>query len=112
MKAEKLIKLQSEVYDILLKDKEARDNDMLLYWYYVIMSLGLKDSEEYNLNDYYFSSIFSNPEFRVQLDIAPFSSVERARRKVQEKHPELQSERIKRIREIEEQEYLKYVKEN
>ena len=112
MKAEKLIKLESQVYNILLNYKKTRDDDMLLYWYYVIFSLVLPYSEDYNLNDYYFSSIFSNPEFRVQLGIAPFSSVERARRKVQEKHPELQSERIKRIREIEEQEYLKYVKEN
>ena len=112
MKVEKLIKLESQVYNILLNYKATRDDDMLLYWYYVIFSLVFPGNGQYNLSDYYFSSVFSNPEFRVQLGIAPFSSVERARRKVQEKHPELQSERIKRIREIEEQEYLKYVKEN
>ena len=111
MKAEKLIKLESQVYNILLNYKATRDDDMLLYWYYVIFSLVFTGNEKYNLSDYYFSLIFSSPQFRVQLGIAPFSSVERARRKVQEKHPELQSERIKRIREIEEQEYLKYVKE-
>lgn len=94
------IKLEDEVKQILIDFETTRNDDMYLYYVYCCKKLK-------TLHD--FSEVFSNVPFRKENKLATFAGVERARRKVQEKCPELQSDRkIKKARAKEEQEYKEY----
>lgn len=114
MKAEQLRNLEQSIHKILVDYPETRNDDMVLYVNYLIITLNQK-KQEYNIDDNFFNEyiirILIDPMFRKEIGIAPFSSVERARRRVQEKNPNLQSDKIKQIRALEEIEYLKYAKE-
>lgn len=114
MKVEQLKDLQKNIHKILVDYPETRNDDMVLYVNYLMIALNQK-KQDYNLDDNFFNEyivkILIDPMFRKEIGIAPFSSVERARRRVQEKNPNLQSDKIKQIRALEELEYLKYVKE-
>ena len=99
MKVRDLEKLESVIYNILVDNERAREDDMYLYYVYC------KD-KWFSVNDYsHFSlflvDVFENKVFRQKCKIASFTSVERARRKVQEKHPELKTNEKARIEEEE-----------
>lgn len=106
MKVRDLEKLESVIYNILVDNERAREDDMYLYYVYC------KD-KWFSANDYsHFSlflvDVFENKVFRQKCKIASFTSVERARRKVQEKHPELKAN--EKARTEEEEIYREYAR--
>lgn len=98
MTVEKLKKLEDVIKPILEKYPQTREDDFLLYAEIIDQHnpelLGLS-ARAFLLGH----NVFNVPNIK---------SVERARRKVQEKHPELASERAKRRRAIEQQAYVQY----
>ena len=106
MKVRDLEKLESVVYNILVDNERAREDDMYLYYAYCI-------SKWYSVNDcphfaLFLVDVFENKVFRQKYKIASFTSVERARRKVQEKHPELKANVDARL--AEKEQYLEYAR--
>jgi hypothetical protein len=98
MTVEKLKKLENVIKPILESQPQTREDDFLLY------AEVIKEYKPELLN-------LSARTFLVghnELNVPNIKSVERARRKVQEKHPELASERAKRRRAIEQQAYVQY----
>ena len=76
--------LESKILVILKKNHIARVDDMALYSIYaydIVKDMGLGTN--------WLTEIFSNRRFRAINGIAPYGSVSRCRRKIQEKHPEL-----------------------
>lgn len=98
----KLYELQKIVKEILEHDPKARDDDMYLYITYVKHQMGNQD--------YSFELIFANKEYRINHNIRTFSGVERCRRKMQEKYPELTNDYHKKIRGEEQKIYEEYAK--
>lgn len=93
MKVKDLEKLEDTIYKILVENKKAREDDMFLYYLYCKnkwLSIN-KSSCEFVFMYEFFRKIFIDEYIRRNYKIASFTSVERARRKVQEKHPELKS---------------------
>lgn len=98
MTVEKLKKLENVIKPILEEQPQTREDDFLLY------AEVIKEYKPELLN-------LSARTFLVghnELNVPNIKSVERARRKVQEKHPELASERAKMRRAIEQQAYVQY----
>lgn len=96
------IKIEDEVKDILTYSSRARNDDLFLYWVYC---------ERHHQNIDY-KLLLADSTYRKSLNIASYKSIERARRKVQEKNPDLISERTKRLREREQIEYKEYARNN
>lgn len=89
MKVRDLEKLENTIYDILINDENARKDDMYLYYVYCRSKWALMDDIIHFT--IFLADVFENNDFRQRCKIASFTSVERARRKVQEKHPELKA---------------------
>jgi hypothetical protein len=96
------IKIEDEVKDILTYSTRARNDDLFLYWVYC---------ERHHSNIDY-KLLLADSTYRKSLNLANYKSIERARRKVQEKNPDLISERTKRLREKEQLEYKEYARNN
>ena len=100
MTVEKLKKLEDVIKPILKEQPQTREDDFLLYAEII---------KAYNPKLLQISArtllICHN-----ELNVPNIKSVERARRKIQEKCPELASERAKRKRAKEEQAYIAYSK--
>ena len=98
---EKLIKTSVLVKKILEELPEARNNDMLLYY-------RVCEARNRTCLGMPFGMVLVNlKEFK----LPSFKSVERARRKVQEKHPELAARKdIKDVRKEEENKYINYAR--
>lgn len=100
MTVEKLRKLENIIKPILERQPQTRNDDYLLYA--EIIRAYNPDLLEIPTKAFLFGHI--------ELNLPNIKSVERARRKVQEKHPELASERAKKKRAEEEQMYREYAK--
>lgn len=95
------IKIEDEVKQILIDSERARNDDLYLYWVYC---------ERHHSNIDY-KLLLADATYRKTLNLANYKSVERARRKVQEKNPNLISERTKRQREKEYDKYKEYARQ-
>lgn len=98
MTVEKLKKLENVIKPILEEQPQTREDDLLLYAEII---------KRYKPN-LHRVNVITFLEYHNDLNVPNIKSVERARRKVQEKHPELASERAKRRRAIEQQAYVQY----
>ena len=103
MKQVDLIRLEDEVRQLLIDDEETRNDDMYLYWKYVYKKIKLIKEGLPT-----FESFFVSKETREKFKVKCYHSVSRCRRKIQEKTPELASERSKRLRAKEEKDYKEY----
>ena len=81
----KLSNLEPIIFEILEKYEEARNSDMNLYHIYCT-KYGV-------LNEYKFGEIFINENYRKSLGLYTFGSVERCRRKLQERYPHLKCDK-------------------
>lgn len=81
-------RVENDVANILKYSQAARCDDMALYAYYVADRL--KERGAFNA-DSNLQRVFIDPRFRASNGIAPYSSVSRARRKLQEIHEELRA---------------------
>ena len=93
-------KVEDEILPILKFHKATRCNDMYLYYKYVEIfknsNLGLA---------------FSSNKYRIVNNIAPYETVSRVRRKLQEKYPELRpTEKQKEEKKRAEKEYIAYAR--
>lgn len=93
-----LITLENKVLRILKYNQTARYDDMALYACYVWEIV-----EDMGLGRGWLTEVFSNRRFRIENKIAPFESVSRCRRKIQEKYPELRAseEQVREKKELE-----------
>lgn len=99
---ENLKTLENEIIKILKKIPEARNSDMILYYEYCLQNW---------VREYEMWRVFKCSDFRKQKNVSVFESVSRARRKVQEKYPELRStEEVENFRKEKEEEFIKYAK--
>lgn len=96
----KLKKLEEIVLPILERDEEARNDDFHLY------SEVVAATHPEFLNVTFLDALRCHKV----LGLPNYESVTRVRRKLQEKHPELESERAKKHRKKEEAEYREYAK--
>lgn len=79
-----IVTTKQEVYSILEKIPETRNNDMILYYEYCV-NHWVRDVEMYK--------VFKDSEFRKSKKIAPFESVSRARRELQNDFVSLRSDK-------------------
>ena len=93
--------IEDDIKKLLAKDRATRNDDMYLYAVYVLSKAA------------FVPAIFLNPEYRYKRGIAPYESVSRVRRMVQEKYPELKAtkEQIKE-KKRREKEYRNYARRN
>lgn len=101
----KLLNVQEKVKGLLTRYPETRDNDMLLY----VKFAELIDSE-YHQNALHrpFEDVVLNLK---EYNLPSFGSVGRARRKLQEKYPELRADdKVEYFRSEEEQKYREYAR--
>lgn len=77
--------VEQEVKAILKKNQQARCDDMKLYACYVYEKVQGKGVSEWLL------TVFSDKKFRIINGIAPYETVSRVRRKLQEEHEELKA---------------------
>lgn len=98
MTVEKLKKLEDVIKPILEEYPQTREDDFILY----AQLISKYNPKLLNITTGAFLMAHNT------LKVPNIKSVERARRKVQEKHPELASERAKRRRAIEQQAYVQY----
>lgn len=78
--------IEKDLIPILKKNKAARCDDMVLYAAYVyakVNGLGLGAD--------WLSRVFSDRRLRIRHNIAPYDSIGRIRRKLQEEHEELRA---------------------
>lgn len=101
MKLERLKNIERVVEEILRKDELARKDDC-----YLILEV---------IRRYYpfeVGKTFASVMFNAKSKGVSFESITRARRKIQKKYPELKVEEVAEIRDAEQEEYIKYSKEN
>lgn len=92
--------IELNVVKILKNIPDARGNDMILFYEYCL-SNWVRDAEMYR--------IFKDAGFRKAKNIPVFESISRARRKAQEKYPELRPDRETELRRLEkEEEFINY----
>lgn len=97
-----LVTTKQEIYGILEKIPETRDNDMILYFEYCL-NHWVKETQMYK--------VFKDSEFRKAKGISPFETVSRVRRELQNDFVSLRSdERIKKAREAREEVFNNYYK--
>lgn len=87
------------VMEALINNKKCRGDNFILYKEVLKKYIDL----DMSLND-----VFEN---HVLLGIPSLESITRARRKIQEKHPELRDSSVSEIRSQEEEEYINYARE-
>lgn len=85
MKTNDLYTLEKEVEEILEELEYTRKDDMRLYYEYCCRKL----EQEGHCNSFDFAHLFWNKWYRQEKKIKPYKSVERTRRKVQARRPEL-----------------------
>lgn len=100
MKKEKLKNLEKIVEEIIRNDKLAREDDCYLI---------LKVVEKVYPNEV--GKTFADVMFNAKLKGINFESITRARRKLQEKYPELKEAEITQIRDKEQEAYIEYALE-
>ena len=99
--------VEEDVTKILKEDEAARCDDMALYANYAYGKLA---NRSYGAG--WLQMIFSNRRFRIMHGIAPYETVSRIRRKLQEEHEDLRpSEAYRQERKRIEAEYKKYAKQ-
>lgn len=100
MTVEKLVKMEDIVKPILEADERARNDDFYLYsevlWKLQPSALNL--------------SLVTALRNHSDLELPCYESVTRVRRRIQEKCPELASERVKKRREEQQEIYKEYAK--
>lgn len=100
---ENLKTMEGKIKAILKKDKETRDDDMLLYL--KVCNAYLKDAGAMPL-----AEVMTQYKY---LGLPSFESICRIRRKLQAKHPELAgSSHVRRVRAKGEKDYRSYAKES
>lgn len=100
MKKQKIKKLEKIVEEILRKDELARKDDC-----YLILEVIRK------LYPFEIGKTFANVMFNAKSKGISFESITRARRKLQNKYPESKDKETAELRNIEQQEYKQYAKE-
>lgn len=100
MKKERLKNIEKVVEEILRKDNLAKTDDC-----YLILEVVRK------LYPYDVGKTFATVMFEAKNKGINFESITRARRKVQEKYPELKDGETAEIRNQEQEEYRKYARE-
>jgi len=99
--------VEQEIKPILKESEAARCDDMALYANYAYSKIA-----KLNYGAGWLQKIFSDRRFRIIHGIAPYETVSRVRRKLQEKYAELRpSEAYREERKRVEVEYKKYAKE-
>jgi hypothetical protein len=99
--------VEQEITPILKESEAARCDDMALYANYAYSKIA-----KLNYGAGWLQKIFSDRRFRIIHGIAPYETVSRVRRKLQEKYAELRpSEAYREERKRVEAEYKKYAKE-
>lgn len=103
-----LFKVEEEVKKILEIDEQARADDMHLYAFYVWEMLERAGEK---VGSGWLEKVFSNERYRYLFGIAPFESVSRARRKLQEVNEDLRpNEETIRSRKEKIKEYKQYAR--
>jgi len=103
-----LFKVEEEVKKILEIDEQARADDMHLYACYAWEMLERAGEK---VGSGWLEKVFSNERYRYLFGIAPYESVSRARRKLQEVNEDLRpSEETIRARKEKIKEYKQYAK--
>ena len=100
MKVEKLKRLEKTVEEILRNDELARRDDGFL-----ILEVVRR------LYPFEVGKTFADVMFNAKNKGISFESITRARRKIQKKYPELKDVETAEIRNAEQEEYIKYSKE-
>ena len=99
--------VEQDIAPILKEDEAARCDDMALYANYVYGKL-----QGLNYGEGWLQKIFSDRRFRIIHGIAPYETVSRVRRKLQEKYEDLRpSKEYQEERKRVEVEYKKYARE-
>lgn len=99
--------VEQEITPILKESEAARCDDMALYANYAYSKIA-----KLNYGAGWLEKIFSDRRFRIIHGIAPYETVSRVRRRLQEKYAELRpSEAYREERKRVEEEYKKYAKE-
>lgn len=91
--------IELNVIRLLKKIPETRGNDMILFYEYCL-SNWIRDTEMYR--------VFKDTSFRKAKNIPVFESISRARRKAQEKYPELRPDREVELHRLEKEEFINY----
>ncbi len=109
MKYTKFNKVEDDIKPILKKNVASRVDDMTLYAAYAFTKL--KDVDV-SMPTTWLEQVFNNKMYRIAYGVAPFETVSRIRRKLQEKYEELrptkeQMEEKKRL----EKEYKQYARQ-
>ena len=78
------VRVEDEVREILLEDTTARCDDMALYANYVFSKI-----KDLDCGKGWLQMVFSNRRYRILHGIAPYETVSRIRRKLQEQNKEL-----------------------
>lgn len=95
-----IVTTKQEVYSLLEKIPETRNNDMILYYEYCI-NHWVRDVQMYK--------VFKDAEFRKSKKISPFETVSRARRELQNDFIHLRSdEKIEQARKAREEIFENY----
>ena len=95
-----IVTTKQEVYSLLEKIPETRNNDMILYYEYCI-NHWVRDVRMYK--------VFQDAEFRKQKKISPFETVSRARRELQNDFIHLRSDdKIEQARKAREEIFENY----
>ena len=95
-----IVTTKQEVYSLLEKIPETRNNDMILYYEYCI-NHWVRAVQMYQ--------VFQDAEFRKQKKISPFETVSRARRELQNDFIHLRSdEKIEQARKAREEIFENY----
>lgn len=103
-----LFKAEEEVKKILEIDEQARADDMHLYAFYAWEMLERAGEK---VGSGWLEKVFSNERYRYLFGIAPFESVSRARRKLQEVNEDLRpNEETIRARKEKIKEYKAYAR--
>ena len=102
-------KVEEDIKEILKNDMVARCDDMALYANYVYTKLSRANAAN---NNEWLIKVFSDRRFRIIHGIAPYGTISRVRRKLQEKYEDLRpnkeyQEERKRV----EVEYKKYARQ-
>lgn len=97
----KLVKVEKVVEEILRQDKYARENDIYLIFKYIT-----------KLYPYETGNKFKDVMFNVSNKGLSFESITRARRKLQNKYPELRNIKVSKYRNNKQRDYINYSKRN
>ena len=95
----KILKVEERVRKILVHNPRTRNDDNLLIYEYL--------STYHDINNVSDKELLLNSK---QLGIPSFETITRARRKVQEKHPELKDEETAHYRKLEEEKYKEFAR--